>query len=180
MQKQIFYNKIILVSLLLYFLFFFGFYFNEDGSNTPFSGDFRDTWIYVLKLKENILLQAELLDLKADDSLKATGIILESKIDSGRGPIATIVVMSGTLKKGDYFVSGINWGKARALINDKGENIDQALPSMPIELLGINKVPKAGDDFVVVESESKAKEINNYRKEKIKSNKTESDVTKYE
>ena len=85
------------------------------------------------KLKENILLQAELLDLKADDSLKATGIVLESKIDIGRGPIATIVIMSGMLKKGDYFVSGINWGKARALINDKGENIDKALPSMPIE-----------------------------------------------
>ena len=120
------------------------------------------------KLKENILLQAELLDLKADDSLKATGIVLESKIDIGRGPIATIVIMSGMLKKGDYFVSGINWGKARALINDKGENINKALPSMPIELLGINKVPKAGDDFVVVENEKEAKEIYEYRNENLK------------
>ena len=123
------------------------------------------------KLKENILLQAELLDLKADDSLKATGIVLESKIDIGRGPIATIVIMSGMLKKGDYFVSGINWGKARALINDKGENIDKALPSMPIELLGINKVPKAGDDFVVVENEKEAKEIYEYRNGNLKSEK---------
>ena len=123
------------------------------------------------KLKENILLQAELLDLKADDSLKATGIVLESKIDTGRGPIATIVIMSGMLKKGDYFVSGINWGKARALINDKGENIDKALPSMPIELLGINKVPKAGDDFVVVENEKEAKEIYEYRNGNLKSEK---------
>ena len=103
------------------------------------------------KLKENILLQA--------------------KIDIGRGPIATIVIMSGMLKKGDYFVSGINWGKARALINDKGENIDKALPSMPIELLGINKVPKAGDDFVVVENEKEAKEIYEYRNENLKSEK---------
>ena len=123
------------------------------------------------KLKENILLQAELLDLRADDSLKATGIVLESKIDIGRGPIATIVIMSGTLKKGDYFVSGANWGKARALINDQGENIDLAAPSTPIELLGINKVPKAGDDFVVVESEKEAKEINEYRNENLKSGK---------
>ena len=123
------------------------------------------------KLKENILLQAELLDLKADDSLKATGIVLESKIDIGRGPIATIVIMSGMLKKGDYFVSGINWGKARALINDTGEDIDRALPSMPIELLGINKVPKAGDDFVVVENEKEAKEIYEYRNGNLKSEK---------
>jgi|TARA_B110000438_G_scaffold6908_1_gene6802 translation initiation factor IF-2 len=122
------------------------------------------------KLKENILLQAELLDLKAEEDNEANGIILESKIETGRGPIATVIVTSGSLKKGDFFVSGKNWGKARALINDKGENVEIAKPSTPIELLGMNKVAKAGDDFIVVESEKKAKEINNFRNDNSKSN----------
>ena len=121
------------------------------------------------KLKENILLQAELLDLKAEEDIKANGIILESKIDIGRGPIATVIITSGSLKKGDYFISGKNWGKARALINDKGESIDRATPATPIELLGMNKVAKAGDDFIVVENEKKAKEINDYRNDNNKS-----------
>jgi len=122
------------------------------------------------KLKENILLQAELLDLKAEEDTEANGIILESKIETGRGPIATVIVTSGSLKKGDFFVSGKNWGKTRALINDKGENVEIANPSTPIELLGMNKVAKAGDDFIVVESEKKAKEINNFRNDNSKSN----------
>ena len=117
------------------------------------------------KLKESILLQAELLDLKADNNSEANGIILESKIDIGRGPISTVIVTSGKLRKGDFFVSGKNWGKARALINDNGKNVEEALPSMPIELLGMNKVAKAGDDFVVIENEKKAKEIYEYRNE---------------
>ena len=123
------------------------------------------------KLKESVLLQAELLDLKADDSSPANGIILESKIDVGKGPISTVIITSGCLKKGDFFISGNNWGKARALVNDLGKNIDKALPSMPVEILGINKVAKAGDDFVVVEDEKKAKEIYDYRNETSKSKK---------
>ena len=120
------------------------------------------------KLKENILLQAELLDLKAEENVEANGIILESKIDIGRGPIATVIITSGSLKKGDYFISGKNWGKARTLINDKGESIDKVTPATPIELVGINKVAKAGDDFIVVENEKKAKEINEYRNDNKK------------
>ncbi len=111
------------------------------------------------KLIESILLQAELLDLKTDYDLKANGIVMESKIDVGRGPIVNIIVTSGTLKKGDYFVSGLKWGKVRALINDKGENIEEASPSTPIEVLGINGAAKSGDDFVVLESEKEAKSL---------------------
>ncbi len=117
------------------------------------------------------MLQAELLDLKADYKGKASGVILESKIDTGRGPISTVIVINGTLKKGDYFVSGPTWGKIRALINDKGTTIEKAIPSTPVEILGMDGPAKAGDDFIVVENESKAKEINVYRKEKLKSEK---------
>ena len=111
------------------------------------------------KLIESILLQAELLDLKTDYDLKANGIVMESKIDVGRGPIVNIIVTTGTLKKGDYFVSGLKWGKVRALINDKWENIEEASPSTPIEVLGINGAAKSGDDFVVLESEKEAKSL---------------------
>ena len=123
------------------------------------------------KVKESILLQAEMLDLKADYENKATGIVLESKIDKGRGPISTLIIIDGTLKKGDHFVSGLTWGKIRALINDKGTAIDNATPSTPVEILGIDGVAKAGDDFIVVENESKAKKINEYRTENLNSNK---------
>ena len=111
------------------------------------------------KLLESISLQAEILDLKTDYESKATGVVLESKIDIGRGPVATIIITSGTLKKGDYFVSGLRWGKARALINDKGQNVNEAYPSSPIEILGINGAAKSGDDFIVLETEKEAKSL---------------------
>ena len=111
------------------------------------------------KLIESVLLQAELLDLKTDYDLKANGVVMESKIDVGRGPIVNIIVTSGTLKKGDYFVSGLQWGKIRALINDQGLNINEAIPSSPVEVLGINRAAKAGDDFVVVDNEKEAKSL---------------------
>ena len=111
------------------------------------------------KLIESIVLQAEILDLKTDYDSKATGIVLESKIDIGRGPVATIIITSGTLKKGDYFVSGLKWGKVRAIIDDKGININEALPSAPVEILGINGASKSGDDFVVLNSEKEAKTL---------------------
>jgi len=111
------------------------------------------------KLIESVLLQAELLDLKTDYDLKSNGVVIESKIDVGRGPIVNIIVTSGTLKRGDYFVSGLHWGKVRALINDQGLNIDEASPSTPVEVLGINGAAKAGDDFVVLENEKEAKSL---------------------
>ena len=115
------------------------------------------------KLKENIILQADLLDLKADYESSATGVILESRIDKGKGPVSTVLVTNGSLKKGDFFVSGNTWGKIRAMINDQNQTVDVALPSTPVEILGMNNSALAGDDFVVVETEDKAKEINEYR-----------------
>jgi translation initiation factor IF-2 len=115
------------------------------------------------KLVEAVILQAEILDLKTDFESKATGIVLESKIDVGRGPVATIIVTTGTLKKGEFFVSGLRWGKVRAIINDKGKNIDEASPSTPVEILGINGAAKAGDDFIVLESEKEAKTLSQNR-----------------
>ena len=109
------------------------------------------------KLVESITLQSELLDLKADYNVRASAVVLESKVDIGRGPIANIIITNGTLKKGDYFVSGLKWGKVRAIINDMGQNIDEAHPASPVEVLGINGASKSGDDFIVLENEKKAK-----------------------
>ena len=121
------------------------------------------------KLKENIILQSDLLDLKANFEEYASGVILESRIDKGKGPVSTVLVVNGSLKKGNYFVSGNTWGKIRAMINDEGKNIDLALPATPVEILGMNNSALAGDDFQVVESEEKAKEINEYRVEHTES-----------
>ena len=123
------------------------------------------------KLVESIILQAEILDLKTDFESKATGIVLESKIDVGRGPVATIIVTTGTLKKGDFFVSGLRWGKVRAIINDKGQNINEALPSTPVEILGINGAAKAGDDFIVLDNEKEAKNLSQNRAQESKDGK---------
>ena len=123
------------------------------------------------KLVESIILQAEILDLKTDYETKATGVVLESKIDVGRGPVATIIVTTGTLKRGDFFVSGLKWGKVRAIINDKGETINEALPSTPVEILGINGAAKAGDDFIVLDSEKEAKTLSANRAQESKDGK---------
>jgi len=120
------------------------------------------------KLVDAIILQAEILDLKTDFESKATGIVLESKIDVGRGPVATMIVTTGTLKKGDYFVSGLRWGKIRAIIDDKGNNLNEALPSTPVEILGINGAAKAGDDFIVLDNEKEAKTLSENRTEENK------------
>ena len=120
------------------------------------------------KLLESIQLQAELLDLKTDFETNAKGIVMESKIDIGRGPIANIIITAGTLKKGDYFVSGTKWGKVRAIINDLGENISFAEPATPVEILGINGAARAGDDFIVLPSEKEAKVLADGRIEEAK------------
>tara|TARA_B100000686_G_C16776850_1_gene969046 strand:- start:13 stop:2277 length:2265 start_codon:yes stop_codon:yes gene_type:complete len=115
------------------------------------------------KLIDNIVLQSDLLDLKADFDSNANGVILESRIDKGKGPVSTVLIMNGSLKKADFFVCGNTWGKIRAMLNHEGKNVDLAIPSTPVEILGMNGSALAGDDFVVVETEDKAKEINNYR-----------------
>ena len=123
------------------------------------------------KLVEAIILQAEILDLKTDFESKATGIVLESKIDTGRGPVATIIITTGTLKKGDFFVSGLRWGKIRAIIDDKGNNINEAYPSTPVEILGINGAAKSGDDFIVLKDEKEAKTLSENRAQESKDGK---------
>ena len=119
------------------------------------------------KLREAILLQADILNLKANPNRSARGAIIESKLEKGRGPVATVLVQKGTLKVSDIFVSGSEWGKVKALINDNGKNIKEALPSTPVEVLGFDANPLAGDDFIVVESEAAARKIAEYRFNKL-------------
>ena len=119
------------------------------------------------KLKDSILLQADILNLKANPNRSARGSIIESKLEKGRGSVATVLVQKGTLKVSDIFVSGSEWGKVKALIDDNGKNIKEALPSTPVEVLGFDSNPLAGDDFIVVESESVARKIAEFRFNKI-------------
>ena len=119
-------------------------------------------------LLEAIALQAEILELKANPNRAAAGAVIEAKLDVGRGPVATVLVQNGTLKRGDIFVVGEQWGKVRALINDKGERVDEAGPSVPVEVLGLNGAPQAGDVLNVVETEAQAREIADYREKAAK------------
>ena len=116
------------------------------------------------KLKESILLQSEILDLKASYSDKARGVVIESKIDKGKGPVSTILISNGKLKRGDHFVCGDTWGKIRAMINYEGKMINEALPSMPVEILGMNSSAYAGAEFMVTKNEDEAKELTELRK----------------
>jgi len=120
------------------------------------------------KLLEAIALQAEILELSANPGRAAQGAVIEAKLDVGRGPVATVLVQHGTLKRGDIFVVGEQWGKVRALINDKGERVDEAGPSVPVEVLGLNGTPEAGDVLNVVETEAQAREIADYREKAAK------------
>jgi translation initiation factor IF-2 len=115
------------------------------------------------KLLEAISLQAELLDLKANPDRPAEGTVIEAKLDRGRGPVATVLVQRGTLRTGDIVVAGAEWGRVRALIADTGAQVKEAPPSMPVEVLGFNGTPEAGDRVAVVESEARAREITDYR-----------------
>ncbi len=123
------------------------------------------------KLKESILLQSEILDLKASFSGQAKGIVIESKIDKGKGPVSTVLIRNGKLKRGDYFICGDTWGKIRAMINYEGKNIDEASPSMPVEILGMNSSAFAGAEFLVTKDEDEAKEMAEYKKNHFVKNK---------
>jgi translation initiation factor IF-2 len=118
------------------------------------------------KLEEAILLQAEVLDLKANADRSAEGAVIEAKLDKGRGPVATVLVQRGTLKVGDILVAGSEFGRVRVLVNDRGETIESASPAMPVEVLGLSGAPEAGDEFTVVDSESRAREVTEYRARK--------------
>ena len=122
-------------------------------------------------LLENILLQAEILELKAVATGPASGVVIESRLDKGRGPIATILVQSGKLEKGDIIISGQEFGKIRALISDNGQNINSAGPSTPLEVLGLSGTPNAGDEMIAVPDEKKAREITLFRQAKFRESK---------
>jgi len=115
------------------------------------------------QLLEAIALQAEILELKANPDRSASGAVIEAQLDIGRGPVATVLVQNGTLRKGDIFVVGEQWGKVRALVDDQGNRIDEAGPSVPVEVLGLNGTPEAGDVLNVVDTEAQAREIAEYR-----------------
>jgi translation initiation factor IF-2 len=115
------------------------------------------------KLIEAILLQAEILDLKANPHRTAEGTVIESRLDRGRGPVGTVLVQRGTLEQGDIVVAGSEWGRVRAMLDDKGKPMTQAEPSTPVEILGLSGAPSAGEPFVVVENESRAREITEFR-----------------
>jgi translation initiation factor IF-2 len=115
------------------------------------------------KPEEAILLQAELLDLQANPNRPAEGVVLEAKLERGRGPVATVLVQRGTLRVGDIFVAGSEWGRVRALVDERGQSQREAGPSTPIEVLGLNGLPLAGDDFVAVDNEGRAREVTDFR-----------------
>jgi len=120
------------------------------------------------QLLEAIALQAEILELKANPKRAAQGAVIEAQLDVGRGPVATVLVQNGTLRKGDIFVVGEQWGKVRALVDDKGQRVDEAGPSVPVEVLGLNGTPEAGDVLNVVDTEGQAREIAEYREKAAK------------
>ncbi len=117
-------------------------------------------------LLDAILLQAEVLELQAVPEGRATGVVIESSLDKGRGPVATVLVQNGQLEKGDYLVCGVQYGRVRALFDENGQQVEQAGPSIPVQILGLSGVPDAGDDFVVVEDERLAKEVAQQRETK--------------
>lgn len=137
-------------------------------------GDVQDIEVSALKrtgldkLEEAILLQAEILELKANPDRAAEGAVIESRLDRGRGSVASVLVQKGTLHKGDIVVAGTEWGRVRALLDDRGRQVTDAGPSMPVEVLGLSGVPSAGAPFVVVENENRAREISEFRQRKLK------------
>ena len=132
-------------------------------------GDVQEVEVSALKhtnldgLLEAILLQSEVLELKANPDRTAEGVVIEAKLDKGRGSVATVLVQAGTLRTGDIVVAGDEWGRVRAIINDRGEQLKEAEPSLPVEILGLNGTPQAGDRVAVVDSEARAREISEYR-----------------
>jgi len=123
------------------------------------------------ELTETIVVLSEVLELKANPDRDADGVVVESKLDKGRGPVATVLVRRGTLRRGDIIVAGSQWGRVKALNNEREQSVDEATPSTPVEILGLDGAPDPGDPFVVVDSEARAREITDYR-DRTKRNKT--------
>lgn len=134
----------------------------EWGGDTLFAQISAKKKTGIEDLLELILLQADVMELKADPDRPAKGVIVEAKLDKGRGPVATVLIQEGTLREGDNFVCKTEFGKVRAMLNDKGSRLKEAGPSMPVEVIGFSNVPQAGSDFAVVEDEKKARSISEY------------------
>ncbi|MFM1880869.1 MAG: Translation initiation factor [Pseudomonadota bacterium] len=140
----------------------------EFGGESPFIPVSAKTGMGIDSLLENVLLQAEVLELKAPVVSMAKGLVIEARIDKGRGPVATVLVQSGTLKKGDIILAGSAFGRVRAMLNETGRQIDDAGPSIPAEILGLTEVPHAGDEMIVLGDERKAREIALFRQGKFR------------
>ncbi len=146
----------------------FGLVSEEWGGDTTMVEVSAKKRLNLEELLEMVLLQADVMDLKANPNKAARGTIVEAKLDKGRGPVATVLVQEGSLKIGDYFVAGINSGRVRAMQNDRGEKVLAAGPAMPVEVIGFTGVPDAGDIFVSMVDEKQAKEIASYRQQKMR------------
>jgi translation initiation factor IF-2 len=138
------------------------------GGNTLFTEVSAKQKTGIKELLDIILLQAEILELRANPDKPARGVIIEAKLDKGRGPVATLLVQEGRLKTGDAFLAGSHYGRVRAMLNDKGQKIEKAGPSTPVEVVGFTDIPDAGETFIVVSEERMAKQISLYRQEKIR------------
>ena len=144
----------------------------EDwGGDTQFIEVSAHTGDGVDNLLDAILLQAEVLELQAPRDVPAQGIVIESRLDKGRGPVASLLIQSGTLRQGDIVLAGLQYGRVRAMLDENGKNITEAGPSIPVEILGLDGTPDAGDLFAVVESEKRAREVAQFRQEKTRDSK---------
>jgi translation initiation factor IF-2 len=143
----------------------------EYGGDSPFVSVSAKTGQGIDELLENLLLQAEILELKAPINALAKGLVIEAKLDKGRGPVATILVQSGTLRTGDVVLAGQTWGRVRAMLDENGKSAQEAGPSIPVEIQGLTEVPQAGDEFMVLSDERRAREIAAYRSGKFRDTK---------
>ncbi|HEX5688276.1 MAG TPA: translation initiation factor IF-2 [Ideonella sp.] len=140
----------------------------EFGGDSPFVAVSAKTGQGIDDLLEQVLLQAEVLELKAPADAMAKGIVIEARLDKGRGPVATVLVQSGTLKRGDVVLAGASYGRVRAMLDEDGKNTAEAGPSIPVEIQGLTEVPQAGDDFMVLSDERRAREIATFRQGKYR------------
>lgn len=143
----------------------------EWGGDTQFINVSAHTGEGINELLDAILLQAEVLELTAARDVPAQGIVIESRLDRGRGPVASLLVQSGTLRKGDIVLAGLQFGRVRAMLDENGQAVDEVGPSIPVEILGLDAAPAAGDLFAVVQSEKHARDVADYRQEKTRDNK---------